>query len=122
MQRTGNFTGPSVLFGVFLLIVGSMLIFMKLCRKWLEKRATAKSLGDMRNRSDAGMVAPPGTAISIGMGGPASAGDGKGGAGGGDAAAAADGGGVVVQQGGVREAGGVRPRPVGSAVGQQHMV
>jgi hypothetical protein len=53
VQRTGNFAGVSVLFGIFLLIFGASLIAMKFAIRWQERRRTAR-LNALRVGSDEG--------------------------------------------------------------------
>lgn len=79
VQRTGNFAGISVLFGIFLLIFGACLIAMKYIIRWQERKRTAK-LNALRVGSDdgdgvaamaavvAGNAAAPGAAAGAGPG------------------------------------------------------
>lgn len=53
VQKTGNFAGASLIFGVFLLIVGSLIIVLKYLLAW-EERRRAKQLADSRRCSEAG--------------------------------------------------------------------
>jgi hypothetical protein len=53
VQRTGNFAGISVLFGIFLMVFGAFLIAMKFAIRWQKRRRTAK-LNALRVGSDEG--------------------------------------------------------------------
>lgn len=99
LQRTGNFAGASLIFGVFLLIVGSLIIVLKYLLAW-EERRRAKKLADSRPCSETGAAGAAG-AVPVRAGHAVMVGNADGKAHGyvaEDAAAAADVGGAVVMR------------------------
>lgn len=110
VQRTGNFTRISVLFGMFLLIFGTFLVVMKYVLRSRDRKAAFMAAAARVGSDPPGSAVPaPGCAAGTGAGGQVAGLDGKvppGAAA--DAAAVAGAGTVVVQSD--RDDGFARPR------------
>lgn len=79
VQRTGNFTKISVLFGLFLLTFGAFLVFMKYVLRWQDRKASDR-LTALHAGSDVpvgGMSSAP-FAAGVGAGGQGAGLDGRG--------------------------------------------
>jgi hypothetical protein len=67
VQRTGNFTKISVLFGLFLLTFGAFLVIMKYVLRWQDRKASDR-LTALRTGSDVPVGGMSGALFAAGVG------------------------------------------------------